>query len=249
MTEKIDNPDVPHGKKAFIPLENNPEVMTSLTHNLGLSPTLSFHDVFSIEDPSLLSFIPRPALALLLVFPVSKAYEEFRVKEDADRTEYTGKGSEEPVIWYKQTIRNACGLIGLLHAVSNGGARSFVEPNTALSDLINSAIPLSPLERADLLYNSQALEAAHQAAATQGETAAPNAEDDVDLHFVCFVKDAQNRLWEMDGRRKGPVQLGQLGEEEDVLCEKALDWGVRRFITREGGELRFSLITLAPSLD
>lgn len=100
--------------------------MTSLTHTLGLSPSLSFHDVFSIDDPSLLSFIPRPALALLLVFPVSKTYEEFRVKEDKDRVEYTGKGSEEPVIWYKQTIRNACGLIGLLHAVSNGGARGLV---------------------------------------------------------------------------------------------------------------------------
>ncbi|PQE06713.1 Ubiquitin carboxyl-terminal hydrolase isozyme L3 protein [Rutstroemia sp. NJR-2017a BBW] len=249
MAETSDNPDVPHGKKAFVPLENNPEVMTSLTHTLGLSTTLSFHDVFSIDDPSLLSFIPRPALALLLVFPVSKTYEEFRVKEDKDRVEYTGKGPDEPVIWYKQTIRNACGLIGLLHAVSNGGARGLVEPNTSLSTLLHDAIPLSPLERADLLYNSSALEAAHQQAASQGETAAPNAEDDVDLHFVCFVKDAQNRLWEMDGRRKGPVELGQLGEEDDVLCQKALDWGVRRFIEREGGELRFSLIALAPSLD
>jgi ubiquitin carboxyl-terminal hydrolase L3 len=107
-------------------LENNPEVMTSLVHNLGLSTSLSFHDVFSIDDPDLLSFIPRPACALLLVFPVSKSYETFRFNEDKDRPEYTGKGDGEDVIWYKQTIRNACGLIGLLHAVSNGSARGFV---------------------------------------------------------------------------------------------------------------------------
>lgn len=100
--------------------------MSALVHKLGLSPTLSFHDVFSIEDPDLLSFIPRPAAALLLVFPVSKSYEQLRMKEDKDKEEYKGKGEGEPVIWYKQTIRNACGLIGILHAVSNGSSRGSI---------------------------------------------------------------------------------------------------------------------------
>lgn len=57
----------------------------------------------------------------------------------------------------------------------------------------------------------------------------------------------------MDGRRKGPLDRGQLGEGEDVLSEKALDLGVRSFLKREeeagGGELRFSLMVLAESLD
>jgi ubiquitin carboxyl-terminal hydrolase L3 len=79
----------------------------------------------------------------------------------------------------------------------------------------------------------------------------PGAEDDIDLHYVCFVKDEKNHLWEMDGRRKGPLDRGVLQEDQDVLSEKALDLGVRRFLKREeetgGGELRFSLITLAPS--
>ncbi len=100
--------------------------MSSLVHKLGLSTALSFHDVFSIDDPDLLAFVPRPASALLLVFPVSKSYETFRMEEDRPKPEYEGKGAEEPVIWYKQTIRNACGLIGLLHAVSNGSSRPFI---------------------------------------------------------------------------------------------------------------------------
>ena len=100
--------------------------MTSLIHKLGLSPTFSFHDVFSIDDPDLLAFVPRPASALLLVFPVSKSYETFRMEEDKDKPEYEGKGPAEPVIWYRQTIRNACGLIGILHAVSNGTSRGFI---------------------------------------------------------------------------------------------------------------------------
>ena len=86
--------------------------MSSLVHKLGLSSDLSWHDVFSLDDPSLLSFVPRPAHALLLVFPVSKAYESFRAEEDSTLPAYAGSGSDEEVLWFKQTIGNACGLMG-----------------------------------------------------------------------------------------------------------------------------------------
>lgn len=114
-------------------------------------------------------------------------------------------------------------------------------------------MPLDPVGRANLLYESPALEAAHRDAAAQGDTSAPAAEADVDLHYVCFVKSKDNHLWEMDGSRKGPLQRGALAADEDVLSEKGLDLGVRSFLKREEqagrGELRFSLIVLAPSLD
>lgn len=100
--------------------------MTSLLHKLGLSKNVTFQDVFSIDEPELLAFVPRPAHALLLVFPVSKTYEKFRSEEDAGKEEYTGKGEGEEVVWFKQTIGNACGLIGVLHAVTNGPARSHI---------------------------------------------------------------------------------------------------------------------------
>lgn len=122
----IPNPDPPPGTSpAFIPLEANPELMTTLLQKLGLSSALQIHDVYSLTDPDLLAFIPRPALALLLVFPVSATYESHRLAEDALLEEYNGQGDAEPV-WFRQTIRNACGLMGLLHAVSNGPARDYI---------------------------------------------------------------------------------------------------------------------------
>ena len=120
------DPDPPAAAPAFIPLEANPELMSNLLHTLGLSTALQVHDVYSLEDPEMLAFIPRPALALLLVFPVSAIYESQRLAEDATLPEYTGKGEGEPVIWFRQTIRNACGLMGLLHATANGPARGFI---------------------------------------------------------------------------------------------------------------------------
>ena len=100
--------------------------MSSLLHKLGLSSALAVHDVLSLTEPDLLAFVPRPALALLLVFPVSATYESQRLAEDALRAEYTGHGDSEPVIWFRQTIRNACGMMGLLHATMNGPARTFI---------------------------------------------------------------------------------------------------------------------------
>ena len=127
------------------------------------------------------------------------------------------------------------------------------EPNSDLAKLVQDAIPPNPQARADLLYESEALESAHQSAAGGGDTSAPDAEDNVDLHYVCFVKSQDNNLWELDGRRKGPLNRGKLSADEDVLSDKALDLGVRSFLKREseagGGDLRFSLITLAESLD
>lgn len=112
--------------KLTVETENNPEVMTDLVHKLGLSSDLSWHDVYSLDDPSLLAFVPRPVHALLLVFPVSKAYEKTRAEEDGPLPNYSGSGPNEEVLWFKQTIGNACGLMGLLHAVTNGMTREFI---------------------------------------------------------------------------------------------------------------------------
>jgi ubiquitin carboxyl-terminal hydrolase L3 len=104
-----------------------------------------------------------------------------------------------------------------------------------------------------LLYESKALEAAHHTAAQKGDTSAPDAHDAIDLHYVCFVKSSAGNLWELDGSRTGPLNRGKLADDEDVLSEAALDLGVRSFLKREavagGGELRFSLVALSPSLD
>jgi ubiquitin carboxyl-terminal hydrolase L3 len=107
-------------RKAFLPLESNPSVFTELIRLLGVSPRLSFEDVFSLDDPA---FLPHPALALVLVFPADDILEADLA---STRAHYAGSGADEPVVWFKQTIHNACGLYAVLHAVCNGPAREFV---------------------------------------------------------------------------------------------------------------------------
>lgn len=79
---------------------------------------------------------------------------------------------------------------------------------------------------------------------------APPADEKVDLHYLCFVKAADGHLYELDGSRKGPLDRGPLGPDEDVLSETALALSVRPIMKREeesGGDLRFSMVALGPS--
>ena len=116
----------PEHKKSFFPLESDPDLFTQLIHELGVSPPLAFYDVLSIDDPELLAMVPRPVHALVLVFITSPAFYRDKEVGQALQECYSGSGENEPVIWYKQTIYNACGLYGILHAISNGKAKEFI---------------------------------------------------------------------------------------------------------------------------
>jgi ubiquitin carboxyl-terminal hydrolase L3 len=120
----IEEYDRSYRSKYYIPLESNPQVFTQLIHNLGLT-SLEFQDVLSLDEPSLLALVTRPVLGLVLTFPTTEVYKKYR-KGDEERKMYKGKGEDEDVVWYDQTIGNACGLYGILHSISNGKARSMI---------------------------------------------------------------------------------------------------------------------------
>lgn len=229
--------------------------MNHLAYKLGLSQDLAFYDVYSLYDSDLLSLIPRPVYALLVIIPLTSTWNQFRQEEDTPKGIYDKSGPDEPVVWFKQTIRHACGSIGLLHCLfNNPEVVQKITPGSDLEKMLKDAVPLKMAERAEVLYNSDALEAAHEEAAKLGDTVAPSANDGDRLgqHFVAFVKAKDGHLWELEGSRKGPLDRGLLGEDEDALSEKALKLGLGRLIeveSKAGGDLRFSCIALAPRSD
>jgi ubiquitin carboxyl-terminal hydrolase L3 len=228
--------------------------MSTLASSLGVSPALGFHDVYSLSDPDLLSFIPRPVYALIFLCPASIYHRARDAEHDAMPT-YTACGPSEPVIWFKQTIGHACGLIALLHGLANGGAKAYITPDSTLDGLLKMAVGLKPTARAQLLYDSAELEAAHMAAAVRGDTVAPDAREENYQHFICFVKAEDGHLWELNGGMKGPVDRGVLGGDEDALSERALALGVKSFLDLLGKsgegerEVNFSLVAMAPGFD
>ncbi|TPX14596.1 uncharacterized protein E0L32_005288 [Thyridium curvatum] len=241
---------LPSGRKSFIPLENNPAVFTSLIHDLGASKALSFHDIYSLDDADLLALVPRPVPALIFITPAGP-YDAVRA---ADGTRVVGDGGEgltydpgagEPVTWYLQTIDNACGLMALLHCLSNGAPRRHVIPGSAVGRFIERAAPLGPLDRARLLNDDEEIEAAHMRAARGGDSAVPPSEVHAPLHFIAFVQGDDGHLWELEGGSDGPIDRGVMAEGEDMLSEGVLDRGIRRFLRAEGEDVQFSIVGLS----
>jgi len=219
--------------------------MTRLAHRLGLSPELSFVDVFSLTEPSLLEMIPRPVHALLFLYPGTVISARDLALEIDAQPLYDGSGPDEPTLWFHQTIGHACGLIGLLHCCTNGEAAKHILPGSDLEHLVSEATPLKQKERAELLYNSDILEKAHKEAAQTGDSRPPTIDEEVLYGFTAFVKGKDGHLWELEGQREGPVDRGVLAEDEDVLTDKALQMGPLRIINREkASEQRFSCLAL-----
>ena len=239
---------LPSGKKTFICLENNADVFTGLAHDLGLTPALGFYDVYSLDEPSLLSVVPRPAHALIFITPGSTYYSV----RGADGTRFTkdgltyeGAGPDEPVMWFRQTIGNACGLMALVHSMANGEVRASVQKGSLIDRLLEEATPLKPDPRADVLYNSVELEEAHMRAARRGDSAVPAADDLIDLHFIAFVKGKDGHLWELEGASDGPIDRGLMKEGDDMLSEQTLKMGVKKFLDVAGDTLEFSVVAMA----
>lgn len=82
----------------------------------------------------------------------------------------------------------------------------------------------------------------HQHAAAEGQTAAPSADDDVDLHFVALTA-VDGQLYELDGRKHAPIHHG--ATTADTFLSDAAKI-VRAFIDTSCST-QFSLLALAPA--
>jgi ubiquitin carboxyl-terminal hydrolase L3 len=186
--------------KTWLPLESNPGVMTSYLGKLGLNTDkYAFVDVFSTEDWAL-DMVPRPVLAVLMLFPITAESESYSHHQQ-QQIKATGQVLSPNVRFIKQTIGNACGTIGLLHAATNGAvsAADLIKTTDCfLSSFANTLQTQTIDEVAQSLESDQVLETAHETAAEDGNTAVPTINEEVDMHFVCFAH-VDGHLYELGG--------------------------------------------------
>lgn len=73
----------------WLPLESNPDSMNKWSADLGLDTSVySFQDCYGL-DPEVLAWVKQPVKAVLLLFPMTKAYDQERKKVD-DQIEEEG---------------------------------------------------------------------------------------------------------------------------------------------------------------
>uniref|UniRef100_A0A673HZD8 Ubiquitin carboxyl-terminal hydrolase n=1 Tax=Sinocyclocheilus rhinocerous TaxID=307959 RepID=A0A673HZD8_9TELE len=201
----------------WLPLEANPEFL----RQLGLVPTWQFGDVYGLEA-EVLSLVPRPVCAVLLLFPITKKYETFRQEEEA-KIKAQGQAVSSDVYFMKQTIGNAC------------------EPNSPLQAFLLQSAKMSPEEKATFLEKDESIRVTHESSAQEGQTEAPSLDEKVDLHFIAFVN-VEGHLYELDGRKPFPIVHGET--TEDTFLEDSAEV-CKKFMARDPQELRFTVVALS----
>ncbi|GAA5986409.1 hypothetical protein JCM10908_003743 [Rhodotorula pacifica] len=226
----------------WLPLESNPDSFNRWSASLGLDTSppngYRFADIWGL-DPDLLQFVKQPVKAVLMLFPVTQEYEQMRKKQDEQVLENGVEGVED-VIYFKQTIANACGTFALLHTLANTDVPLKEGP---LTELFSQCHDKTPLERAQLLTTANELERVHEETAQGGQTAAPALEEDTDLHFVTFVEH-NGFLIELDGRRNSPINHGKIKKD---LLEDTVE--VVKRIMELTQSIQFNLVALSPATE
>ncbi|KAI8387492.1 hypothetical protein BD560DRAFT_382657 [Blakeslea trispora] len=224
-----------HPAIRWLPLEANPEVWNKIIHSNGIDPHWSFVDVLGIEEDAL-NMIPKPCAAIIFLFPVTPTYEAFKEKEETHLKIHEQNISPN-LIYYKQTISNACGMMALLHSITNN--EHLITGPGIFKKILEDTRTMSPEERAEYLEGCEELAEIHYSSAHEGQTKTPDLSEDQRLHFICFVEVDQH-LYELDGSRSFPINHGK--------CTQLVDSAVKimkQFIERDPEEKEYSAIAFS----
>lgn len=239
-------------ERAVVPMESSPEVFTRVARALGLDAAHAFVDVYSVDDEDLLAMVPRPVSAVVLLFPITGATpgEETVSPPLGSRARGVAPGSGP--VWFKQTIKNACGLYAILHALGNNCALLESLPSPLLEYLRRSGNKSVFGDEADefvaeisekYIGNTSGDSDAYEGVAPQ--------DIEVNLHFITFVV-RDGRVYQLDGRQAGPIALGPAEPASDVLDQPLVRQQIRRLMDTASGSadsLHFSMLGLTETWD
>lgn len=230
---------------ALLPLESNPDVMNKFIHLLGVPEKWNIVDVYGLDSDAL-AWVPRPVVALILLFPCSDRFYD-HAKQEAQEINKKGQVLVDDIFYMKQYVPNACGSIALIHSVANNSERLELKDGV-FKKILEDSKNLTPEQRGEMLSkvnsNSEAykLIAAHQELAMEGQTEA-NPNEKVNHHFVAFVQKS-GFLYELDGRKDFPINHGPTTDE--TFLEDAAKV-CKGFMERDAEDVNFTIMALTQS--
>lgn len=176
-------------------MESNPEVMNSFLRRVGVKPNVNVVDILGFDD-ELLQMVEGKVEGVLLCYPM-QGQTDSTVDEEAKNRLY----------FMRQTIRNACATMALIHLLANQCNDNDFEPDSSIKEFIRESKQMEPEVKANKFENCDVIANAHESASTQGQTEAPAASESVEYHFISIIQ-SNNIIYEMDGRKHGPINHG-----------------------------------------
>lgn len=220
--------------------------MNDYCQKLGFNTDLyEWTDVFSADDWAL-DMIPQPVAAVIMLYPLTEKQTAHESQEGSSTAAAADSNNNNNSVWFtKQRIGNACGTIGVLHSLLNTPEPlDHFRPGSWLESFQASTATGTPVERAERLEGDATIRGLHDAAttSTENQTSRGALDDRLVTHFVALVC-RNNVLYELDGRKEGPVPHG--ATTQATLLKDACKV-VKEFMARDPDEIRFTILALAP---
>uniref|UniRef100_A0A0D9YVU1 Ubiquitin carboxyl-terminal hydrolase n=2 Tax=Oryza TaxID=4527 RepID=A0A0D9YVU1_9ORYZ len=166
--------------KRWIPLEANPDVMNQFMWGLGVAEgEAQFCDVYGLDD-ELLAMVPQPVLAVLFLYPLTSLDDDEEESGAAATSTAGDKDLSKRVYFTKQTVGNACGTVGVIHAIGNAASKLKLVEGSYFDRFYKQTVDMDPVQRAAFLEEDDEMEDAHSVAASAGDT---DANVEVNEHF------------------------------------------------------------------
>uniref|UniRef100_S4RZB2 Ubiquitin carboxyl-terminal hydrolase n=1 Tax=Petromyzon marinus TaxID=7757 RepID=S4RZB2_PETMA len=190
-------------------------------------------EIYSLEEESFSKLKPVHGLIFLFKWTAGEEMEGSIVRDSRNDT----------LFFAKQPVRNACATQALLSVLLNV-THSDVTLGHTLTSFRDFTSGFDSAMKGLALSNSDTIRQVHNSFARQqmfewdGRAAG---KDEDAFHFVAFVP-KQGRLYELDGLRDGPIDLGACDQEDWVKSVRPV---IERRIQRyTEGEIRFSLMAV-----
>ena len=143
-------------------------------------------------------------------------------------------------------VKRGSTYVGLEFAIvyPQSGSLIFIEPDTILAKILSSYSSSSWDNMK--LHETPDLKKVYHQFSTVGDSKPPELGEMVDFHYTCFIK-VDERLVELNGDLEGPVELGALGVDDDLLSENAVAL-IRRYMDAEDANgIGFNIMALCPA--
>ena len=166
-----------------------------------------------------------------------------------DRIIANGQEVPADTFFLKQTIGNACGTIGIIHALANiarenlTGEPIALDPEKFIAKYIDATSGMTPEERGHELEHGELakmIDREHSSAASEGQS---NVEMNTRAHFLAIVP-LNGNIIELDGRKAFPINHGPFESAESFALEACTRVVQQEFMQKDPEEIRFSMMAI-----